>query len=177
MRKRNIILTGIITALLLTGCQAANTNTAETEALKQQIAQLEQQVTELEQQGTTAVVPETTPTESSTTVVPETTPAKSSTTDTLENLTKQVDDFIAKAEAAAPGNDNTANTETFFSLKRESNQIENALDRHEDELERQLRDGTLTKEAFREADRELERLEDLLDDSEDRLEYTFGIDD
>lgn len=163
MKKKNIALTGIITALLLTGCQTTN-NTAETDELKQQIAQLEQQVTELEQQGTTAVVPETTP-------------AENSTTDTLENLTKQVDDFAAKAEAAAPGNDNAVNTETFFSLKKESNQIENALDRHEDELERQLRAGTLTKEAFRETDRELERLEDILDNTEDRLEYTFGIDD
>ena len=83
----------------------------------------------------------------------------------------------ATAEAAAPGTDSTSNSETFFSLKRESNQIENALDRHEDELEAQLRKGTLTKEAFRETDRELERLEELLDNAEDRLEYTFGIDD
>ena len=61
--------------------------------------------------------------------------------------------------------------------KQEANQIDNELEIHENELERQYRDGTLTRDEFRTNERELDHLEDLLDAAEDQLEYVFGIDD
>lgn len=180
MKKGNLFVTGIITAILMAGCGTNNSTAAENEALKQQVAQLEQQVTELEQKGTevaggnaTAVVPESTQTT-------DTTGADTTTTNksyTMEELTTMVDDFAAKAEAATPGTDESQNLEQFFALKQEENQIDNALDRHEDELEDQYRAGTLTREEYKQLERELEKLEDKLDEAEDRLERTFGIND
>ena len=67
--------------------------------------------------------------------------------------------------------------EQFFVLKQEEKQIDDCLDRHEDELEYLYHNGSLTRDDYKKLERELERLEDKLDDAEDRLEYTFGIDD
>ena len=176
MKTKSLLLTGIVTAFLLTGCRTTNNDTAaENEALKQQVAQLEQQITDLKQEGTTAAGDNTTA------VVPENTTgnnnATSDTIYTLEELTTMVDDFVSKAEAATPGNDEAQNLEQFFALKQEENQIDHALDRHENSLEDQYRAGSLTREEYREKERELEKLEDRLDDAEDRLEINFGIDD
>ena len=46
MKKRLLVAAGVAGLLVLAGCQSGDS--AETEQLKQQIAQLEQQVTELE---------------------------------------------------------------------------------------------------------------------------------
>ena len=67
--------------------------------------------------------------------------------------------------------------EQFFSLKKEENEIDDALDLHEDELEYLYRNNFLTREEYKKSERELEKLEDRLDDAEDHLEYTFGIND
>jgi len=175
MKKRNFVFAGIVTALLLTGCQS-NTNTAETEALKQQIAQLEQQVAEL--QNSTAPENNAGLETSAPEVSADTAdPAPTDTTSTLEELTALVDAYSEKALAASPTGTSSEDMEQFFNLKQEGNQIDNALDLHEDELERQYRDGTLTREDYKALERELERLEDKLDDSEDILEHIFGIDD
>ena len=80
-----------------------------------------------------------------------------------------------RIRAAAPSGTN--DMEQFFSLKQEANQIDNELERHEDELERQYRNGSLTRDEFRTNERELDHLEDLLDAAEDQIEYVFGIDD
>ena len=48
--KNSVSAVGVLLALLVTGCQSnAGNNSAETEALKTQIAQLEQQIADLEQ--------------------------------------------------------------------------------------------------------------------------------
>lgn len=190
MKKRTFIIAGIMTALLLTGCQS-NTNNAETEALKQQIAQLEQQVTALEQQGTEETLTDAAANDAATgtgeqgaennndqeqaaTASGQTTTA---TTHTMEELTEMVDAFVEKAGAASPTGTESENLEQFFSLKQEENQIDDSLDLHEDELEAQYRQGALTREDYKALERELDKLEDKLDLAEDRLELTFGIKD
>lgn len=194
MKKRNLLFIGLMTAFLLTGCQT-NTDQAETEALKQQITQLEQQVTALEQQTSSSdqsadasesasSTEKSTGTEEAAAQQQEApaesaTPAQGdlSTTYSIEELTSMVDAFEEKARAAVPTGASSEDMEQFFTLKQEENQIDDALDLHEDELEYQYRNGTLTRDEYRTLERELERLEDRLDDAEDRLELTFGIDD
>ena len=194
MKKRTLLAIGAVTVLLLTGCQSSSSN-AETEALKEQVAQLEQQIADLQTAdssddtaaaddtaATDAQAPDTSANagtdaaaDTGTTDTAAADTGSSSTTYTLEELTTMVNDYVAKAEAAAPSGSN--DMEQFFSLKQEANQIDNELEIHENELERQYRDGTLTRDEFRTNERELDHLEDLLDAAEDQLEYVFGIDD
>ncbi len=192
MKKRTLLAAGTLTVLLLTGCSASSS--AETEALKEQVAQLEQQLADLQaandadsaaaadaqaddaqaadaQAGDAQTPAETQGTQ--TTIDPAA--GAGATTYTLEKLTTMVNDYVAKAEAATPSGSN--DIEQFFSLKQEANQVENELERHEDELERQYRDGALTRDEYRANERELDHLDDLLDAAEDQLEYVFGIDD
>ena len=194
MKKRTLLAIGAITVLLLTGCQSSSSN-AETEALKEQVAQLEQQIADLQTSDSsddTAAADNTAAADAQaadtsanagtdaaadtgTTDTAAADTGSSSTTYTLEELTTMVNDYVAKAEAAAPSGSN--DMEQFFSLKQEANQIDNELEIHENELERQYRDGTLTRDEFRTNERELDHLEDLLDAAEDQLEYVLGIDD
>ena len=194
MKKRTLLAIGAITVLLLTGCQSSSSN-AETEALKEQVAQLEQQIADLQTSDSsddTAAADNTAAADAQaadtsanagtdaaadtgTTDTAAADTGSSSTTYTLEELTTMVNDYVAKAEAAAPSGSN--DMEQFFSLKQEANQIDNELEIHENELERQYRDGTLTRDEFRTNERELHHLEDLLDAAEDQLEYVLGIDD
>lgn len=197
MKKRTLLAAGTLTVLLLTGCSASSS--AETEALKEQVAQLEQQLADLQaandadsaaaadaqaddaqaadaQAGDAQAADAQTPAETQgtqTTIDPAA--GAGATTYTMEELTTMVNDYVAKAEAATPSGSN--DIEQFFSLKQEANQVENELERHEDELERQYRDGALTRDEYRANERELDHLDDLLDAAEDQLEYVFGIDD
>lgn len=199
--KKNILITAaVIAACLFTGCQSGNRDTnPETEALKEQIAQLEQQIDALQQaqtsdsssgeSGTTA--PEKQPAASE-----ETSPAQSelpsdtgaagqdtssgqsiSTTYTIEELTDLVNAYTEKINSLPSNGTDTNSMDQFINLKQEEKQIDNQLDQHEDELERLYRDGTLTREEYKNLERELERLEHQLDDAEDQLEFIFRIDD
>lgn len=196
MKKRNLLLIGMITALLLTGCQT-NTNDTENEALRQQITKLEQQVTALEQQTSTSSgtdeltgndaaaeqsggvvsAEEAAPVQADPAESAVSDPASGTTTRTMEELTSMVEAYEEKTKSAAPTGSASDDMEQFFSLKQEEDQIDDALDLHEDELEYLYRTGALTREEYKSLERELDRLEDRLDAAEDRLEITFGIDD
>lgn len=195
MKKNYLIAAGIIGVLLLTGCNSGSSN-AETEALKEQIAQLEQQVQSL-QEGAAASEGAVTAgddvqvqpgTADDTQAQPadntgDTSKAETSesgtlsTTRTMEELTDLVDAYVEKAGAASPNGTDAENMESFFNLKQEEKEIDHALDLHEDELEYLYRQNTLTRDEYRKLERELEQLEDRLDQAEDDLEYLFGIDD
>lgn len=198
MKKNDLVVAGMIGILLLTGC-SSNSSTAETEALKEQIAQLEQQVQSLEEAAVSEgaitagddaqaqpdadaneaddaqAQPEDAAGETSKTEAAES--GTPSTTRTMEELTDLVDAYVEKAGAASPGGTDTENMESFFNLKQEEKEIDHALDLHEDELERLYRQDSLTRDEYRKLERELEQLEDRLDKAEDDLEYLFGIDD
>lgn len=200
MKKRNLLLiAGMMTALLLTGCQSNSTD-AETEALKQQIAQLEQQVATLEQQSagdTDAKAAESSAPEAAEGDAADKTGTEqaaaadnnaqadtsgnasgqtvSATTHTMEELTDMVDAYVEKVNAASTSGTESENLEQFFTLKQEEKQIDNDLDLHEDELEAEYHKGNLSREEYKSLERELDKLEDKLDLAEDRLELTFGI--
>lgn len=100
-----------------------------------------------------------------------------STTQTMEELTSLVNAYADKVNAATPNASASDSMDQFFTLKQEEKQIDDMLDRHEDELEYLYKNNSLTREEYKKLERDLERLEDQLDDAEDQLEYLFGIDD
>ncbi|MEZ3479306.1 MAG: hypothetical protein K1W08_12010 [Lachnospiraceae bacterium] len=187
----------VIVTTLLTGCQSNAGSSAETEALKEQIAQLEKQIAALEQQAANnnaannnvtkdnaadEVPPaaETAPAQTDTSVGNSQQPDASDeglTTYTMQELESMVGAFVQKADAAAPSGSAAQDLEQFFALKQEEKQIDDLLDHHEDELEELYKVQSLTREDYKRLERELERLEDKLDAAEDQLEYMFGIDD
>lgn len=202
MKEKFLPLTAILSLLLLTGCQDNNL-TAENKALKQEITELQHQIAELEEsnedkdtstEDNPAVETTTQNIENSTNNtgsspsdnavssqnpqdIDNTSSANTATTHTLEDLTAMVDEFVTSVGSTSPNPNNSENLDQFFTLKKEANVIDHALENYENQLENQYRAGTLSREKFRKLDREIEQLEDTLDSAEDRLEITFGIDD
>lgn len=191
MKQRTLLIIATISTLIFTGCQN-NDLSAENQTLKQQITEMEQQITGLEQQiaemeqqmgETTDVTSNTSDAASSQTnangqtISTVNTTANNPTTYTLEELSAMVDDFVVSVGSATPDVNNSGNLDQFFSLKREGDQIDHALENHENSLEDQYRADTISREEYRALDKDIELLEDTLDSALDRLEIAFGIDD
>lgn len=182
MKSRTLLFIATISTLIFTGCQN-NDLSAENQSLKQQISEMEQQITDLEQQisdlkeqNNTANLSEGNNTSvSNNSSVTNMTP--DSPTYTMEDLSEMVDEFTVSVGSATPDINNSDNLDQFFSLKREADQIDQALENHENSLEDQYRAGTISREEYRKLDKEIEKLEELLDSAKDRLEITFDIDD
>ena len=182
MKSKTLLFIATISTLIFTGCQN-NDLSAENQSLKQQIsemeqqiADLEQQVSDLEEQNNTANLSEENNTSvsnnsSATNMTPD------SPTYTMEELAEMVDEFTVSVGSATPDINNSGNLDQFFSLKREADQIDQALENHENSLEDQYRSGTISREEYRKLDKEIEKLEETLDSAKDRLEITFSIDD
>lgn len=194
MKQKTLLIIAAISTLIFTGCQNNNLS-AENTALKQQITEMEQQITGLEQQvteleqqisentGNSDILQNNDDATSSQnningqTTHTENTAANNPTTYTLDELTAMVDEFVVSVGSATPDINNSGNLDQFFSLKREGDQINHALENHENSLEDQYRAGSISREEYRTLDKEIELLEDSLDSALDRLEITFGIDD
>ena len=184
MKSKTLLFIAILTALIFTGCQNNNLS-AENQSLKQQISELQQKITDLEQQSQTTLPGNTNMQESENTTNMETVstntsnPSDEITTSvyTLEELSAMVNEFIVSVGSATPDVNNSSNLDQFFSLKREGNKIEHALENHENSLEDQYRAGTISREEYKTLDRDIEKLEELLDSAFDRLEIAYGIDD
>lgn len=191
MKTRTLLFIAAISTLIFTGCQN-NDLSAENQTLKQQITEMEQQITGLEQQisemeqqmGETTDVTSNTDDAASPqtnangqTISTGNTTTNNPTTYTLEELSAIVDDFVVSVGSATPDVNNSGNLDQFFSLKREGDQIDHALENHENSLEDQYRAGTISREEYRALDKDIELLEDTLDSALDRLEIAFGIDD
>lgn len=174
-RARRRALAIVIVTTLLTGCQSTAGSSAETEALKEQIAQLEKQIAALEQQAANNNVANNNAANNS--VTKDNAVDEALTTYTMQELESMVGAFVQKADAAAPSGSAAQDLEQFFALKQEEKEIDDLLDHHEDELEDLYKVQSLTREDYKQLERELERLEDKLDAAEDQLEYMFGIDD
>ena len=95
----------------------------------------------------------------------------------LASLQASTAALVEKAKATTPGNDASANYDTYRAMDRELSDMEDQLDRCEDEAEHDYRQGLLSRTELKDLERELEKLEDDLDWAEDDLEYRFGIDD
>ena len=194
MKQKTLLIIAAISTLIFTGCQNNNLS-AENTALKQQITEMEQQITGLEQQvteleqqisentGNNDILQNNDDATSSQnningqTTHTENTAANNPTTYTLDELTAMVDEFVVSVGSATPDINNSGNLDQFFSLKREGDQINHALENHENSLEDQYRAGSISREEYRTLDKKIELLEDSLDSALDRLEITFGIDD
>ena len=183
MKTKTLLLISLLSALVFTGCQN-NDLSAENQSLKQQITELQQQITQLEQQNMVSPgktdTPNTEDTSNTASVSANTannTNELSTSVYTIEELSGMVDEFVASVGSVTPDVNNSSNLDQFFSLKRQGDQIEHALENHENDLESQYRAGTITRDDYRKLDREIEKLEDLIDSACDRLEITFGIDD
>lgn len=194
MKQKTLLIIAAISTLIFTGCQNNNLS-AENTTLKQQITEMEQQITGLEQQvteleqqisentGNSDILQNNDDATSSQnningqTTHTENTAANNPTTYTLDELTAMVDEFIVSVGSATPDINNSGNLDQFFSLKREGDQINHALENHENSLEDQYRADSISREEYRTLDKEIELLEDSLDSALDRLEITFGIDD
>ena len=81
------------------------------------------------------------------------------TTYTMEELSAMVDAFAVKSQSATASGTSSENMEQFFVLKQEEKQIDDCLDRHEDELEYLYHNGSLTRDDYKKLERELERLD------------------
>lgn len=189
MKKRLLVAAGVAGLLVLAGCQSGDS--AETEQLKQQIAQLEQQVTELENSSASDTTDDTASADTANTADTSTDAAAGDTTAdtaasagntgtaavlTIDELTTKVDEFVEKADAEALSSSEKV-LENYFTLKQEAEEIDRELERYEDDLEYQYRNGSLTRDDYRAKEREADLLEDKLDAAEDTLEYVYGIDD
>ena len=182
MKSRTLLFIVTISTLIFTGCQN-NDLSAENQSLKQQISEMEQQITDLEQQVSDLEEQNNTDnlSEGNNTSVSNNSSATSMTPDsptyTMEELSEMVDEFTVSVGSATPDINNSGNLDQFFSLKREADRIDQALENHENSLEDQYRSGTISREEYRKLDKEIEKLEELLDSAKDRLEITFDIDD
>ena len=182
MKSKTLLFIAILTALIFTGCQN-NDLSAENQSLKQQITEMEQQITELEQQlskitdiNTSQNINDSASSLSDNTM-PNTNTDSITTAYTLEELASMVDEFTVSVGSATPDVTNSGNLDQFFSLKREADQIDHALENYENSLEDQDRAGTISREEYKTLDRDIEKLEELLDSTFDRLEIAYGIDD
>lgn len=182
MKSRTLLFIATISTLIFTGCQN-NDLSAENQSLKQQISEMEQQITDLEQQVSDLEEQNNTAnlSEENTTSVSNNSSATNMTPDsptyTMEELSEMVDEFTVSVGSATPDINNSGNLDQFFSLKREADQIDQALENHENSLEDQYRAGTISREEYRKLDKEIEKMEETLDSAKDRLEITFDIDD
>lgn len=197
MKKRLLVAAGVAGLLVLAGCQ--NGDSAETEQLKQQIAQLEQQVTDLENSSASDTTDDTASADTVDDTANTTENTGDASTDaaagdttadtaasagntgtaavlTIDELTTKVDEFVEKADAEALSSSEKV-LENYFTLKQEAEEIDRELERYEDDLEYQYRNGSLTRDDYRAKEREADLLEDKLDAAEDTLEYVYGIDD
>ena len=162
MKKRLLVAAGVAGLLVLAGCQSGDS--AETEQLKQQIAQLEQQVTELENSSASDTADDTasadtaddtantantantadtsTDAEAADTAAGDATAASDASAGntgtaavlTIDELTTKVDAFVEKADAEAASSAEKV-LENYFILKQEAEEIDRELERYEDDLE------------------------------------------
>ena len=125
MKKMKMLGIMAITALALTGCQ----NTSDREAaLEDQVAQLEQQVTSLEKEN-------------------EELPSDNNISDdNIDTLTKDVDEAVKKANNTSPSGSKEENQKNFFKVKGELQDVENRLERYEDKIEDEYRQGKFLHE-------------------------------
>lgn len=174
--KSFVLPLAVLSVFTLTAC--GNQDNTSYNKLEERVEQLEQEVATLKKASTDNSINNVDITDSADNTAD--TPAdtsKNATTDTIESLTKVVDEVTAKADSATPSGNTDEKTTQFFNLKDELDLIDQRLDSYEDYIESQYKQGNHSYDDYRSQKRTLKELEDKLDASEDKLERTFGIDD
>ena len=169
MKKLKVLGLMALMTFVLAGCQQNSSDREE--VLEEQIAQLEQQVTSLEKEKEEASSQAENVSNSG---EAENKPLSDDSLKTLEDAVMKV---VAEADKSNPSGSREENQTRFFEMKGKLQEIEDRLDRFEDNIESQYRQGKIDYEKARKAEIELERLEDQLDKAEDSLENRFGYDD
>ena len=181
MKAIFLLLITLLTTFIFTGCQSNNIS-MENQSLKKKISELEYQLTQVQENKHTPNISQANETSISQGSISQNTIINNSNQNTkalytIDELSAMVDEFVASVGSVPPELKTSSNLDQFFSLKRQGNQIEHALENYENELESQYRTSTITREKYRKLEWEIEQLEEVLDSANDRLEITFGIDD
>ena len=96
---------------------------------------------------------------------------------TIKNYEADANDISKSiSKLTTPANRSDA-IDLFWEWKYKLEDLENSIDRYENELERMYRTNTLSYSDFRTYDRRLEDIENTLDLAEDDLEYITRYDD
>jgi hypothetical protein len=103
--------------------------------------------------------------------------SSTSTDNPLDLLTKDVENAIAKADAAIPSGTSLEKQTTFFDIMSELEKAEQEIDIYKEYLESQYRQNLLSYEEYLSQKKQLNKLESDLDAAEERLEITFRMDD
>ena len=177
MKAKYLLLIATLSTFILTGCQSSNLS-AENQALKQQVTELEYQLIQLQEANHNTNASLASDINVNQNTISENTMTRNSTaTYSLDELSAMVDEFVASVGSATPNMNITDNLDQFFSLKKQGNQMEHALENYENFLDSQYRIGNITHDEYRQTEREVDKLEDYVDSACDRLEIAFGIDD
>ena len=172
---KNLIVLGLMALMTFTlaGCQPEGNSEHEAQ-LEQQVEQLEQKVTSLEKEKEELAVKAENAEPSGSSEKAE---KNEKSEDTLDSLKEAVSTAVKEADKAEASGSREDNQNRFFDAKGKLQEVENRLDRFEDSIESQYRQGKIDYEKARNAEIEIERLEDQLDNAEDKLEFRFGYDD
>lgn len=169
------IISLLLVALMLTGC-----NDNEVDHLEDRIDNLEDKIDALlDQNGVNTGGNNNDNTTD--TVINE---GEGETTVDTSSIEATIDEYETDANSLAstisnlttPSNRSDA-IDLYWEYKREIEELENAVDRYENELERMYRNNTLSYNDFRTYDRLLEDIDNILDRAEDDLEYITRYDD
>lgn len=176
------LLLVVLATSALSGCK--NGNDSQKAELERKIEELEKQIAKLEEKPTNTIAGNSNDADTAgqstnaDTVGQSTdmkTTAPNTVSDTVESLSKDVDEVTAKIDSATPPQKEDEKRTKFFALKDELELVEDRIDAYDDYLESQQKRGSLSYKDYKSQERLLDDLEDKLDASEDKLERTFGI--
>lgn len=97
--------------------------------------------------------------------------------DDISEFDKDADEIEKLVDKAEPKNSRQDNYDAYTKISVKIEDLENKIDRYDDELENMLRDGKLSRSDYKDYEYQLESIEDRLDRFDEKLEYIFGIDD
>ncbi len=173
MKKTGKLVCLIMAGLLLTGC-----NDSEVERLEDQVDHLEEKIDALLEQNNIST-PSTGNTNNTVTNDGEgtTTVDTSEISSTISGYNNEAEDIQNSIDNLTIPNSRSETIDLYWEWKRNIEELENKLDRYENELERMYRNNELSYTDYRTFDRQIEDIENILDRAEDELEYQTNYDD
>ena len=173
---KNILKFGclILAGLLLTGCDSN-----EVERLEDKVDLLEDKIDALLEQNNVTTPSTDNSTNNSVTNDGEgtTTVDTSEISSTLAGFNTEAEEIMTSIENLTIPSNRSETIDLFWEWKSQIEDLENRLDRYENELESMYRSNTLSYTDFRTYDREIEDIENILDRAETELEYQTNYDD
>lgn len=156
MRKWMMI--GAISCLFLTACSTQTDNDTEVQQLKEENDKLQKEVDHLQQE-------------------PNKTQSAMKDTKQTQDFKNEIAAIVKKANNTKPVGTKEDNLNTYLSVKKEIDQLDDKMDLSDDQLEADYHAGTIPVEQYQTQEREQNILEDQLEQAENALEARFGIDD